>query len=82
LCLRVGVIVVDRKRDQVSLKFRATAAVDPERLARFVSSNKGSQFAPDGTLRFNLKATTSEAIMAQVTEVLNLLSPQPQPTQK
>src|SRR5438309_1885320 len=55
LCIRVGVNAIDRKRDTVTFKFRQNAAVDPEQLARFVSAQKGAQFAPDGTLKFVMK---------------------------
>src|SRR5271165_3134556 len=51
LCMKVGVNAIERKRDFVTLKFQQNAAVDPEQLARFVSSQRGAQFTPDGMLR-------------------------------
>ncbi len=66
LAIDVGATVVERKRDLMTIKFRQNATIDPEKLARFVSSNRGSQFTPDGTLKFSLK-------MNQPAEVLQSL---------
>src|SRR5438270_817937 len=73
LCLTVGVTNVERKRDLVSVKFRQNAAVDPERLARFVSSQRGAQFKPDGLLKFSMKATGAEEVLQQLKNVLQEL---------
>ena len=73
LCLTVGVTNVERKRDLVSVKFRQSAAVDPERLARFVSSQRGAQFTPDGLLKFSMKATGAEEVLQQLKNVLQEL---------
>src|SRR5438876_875366 len=73
LCLTVGVTNVERKRDLVSVKFRQNAAVDPERLARFVSSQRGAQFTPDGLLKFSMKATGAEEVLQQLKNVLQEL---------
>jgi transcription-repair coupling factor (superfamily II helicase) len=70
----VGVINIERKRDQVSLKFRPNAAVDPERLARFVSAQPGAQFTPDGVLRFSLKATSADQVLQQLRSLLEELA--------
>src|SRR6476646_10296613 len=61
--VRVGVNAIDRKRDVVTFKFRQTAAVDPEHLARFVSSQRGAQFTPDGMLKFALKANAADEVL-------------------
>ena len=66
LAIDVGATVVERKRDLMTIKFRQNATIDPEKLARFVSSHRGSQFTPDGTLKFSLK-------MNQPAEVLQSL---------
>ena len=58
----------------VTLKFRQNAAVDPEQLARFVSSQRGAQFTPDGTLKFVLKATAAEEVLRTMRNVLEQLS--------
>ena len=74
LSMRVGVASIDRKREQVSIKFTPNAAVDPERLARFVSSQRGAQFTPEGVLRFNLKATKAEEVLTLLQNLLGELT--------
>jgi transcription-repair coupling factor (superfamily II helicase) len=74
LAVRVGVTAIERKRDQVNIKFRPDAAVDPERLARFVSSQRGSQFLPDGTLKFPLKAISPPEVLANLQRVIEDLT--------
>ncbi|MGE5734044.1 MAG: transcription-repair coupling factor [Acidobacteriota bacterium] len=71
---RVGVIGIDRKRDQVSLRFRENASIDPERLARFVSSQRGAQFTPAGVLKFNLKALRADEVIASLRSLLDQLA--------
>jgi transcription-repair coupling factor (superfamily II helicase) len=75
--VRIGVNTIERKRDQVSIKFRQTAAVDAERLARFVASLRGAQFAPDGILKFTHQASTASEVLAYLKELLVDLSAQP-----
>jgi transcription-repair coupling factor (superfamily II helicase) len=72
--MRVGVNAIDRKRDQVTFKFRQNAAVDPEQLARFVSAQKGAQFTPDGMLKFALKPTAAEEVLRALRTVLEQLA--------
>src|SRR5205807_6444239 len=74
LSVAVGVINIERKRDLVTVKFRQNAAVDPERLARFVSSQRGAQFSPDGLLKFSLKATSPEQLLRQLESLLEELA--------
>ncbi len=74
LCMRVGVNAIDRKRESVSFKFRQNAAVDPEHLARFVSSQRGAQFTPDGMLKFTLKATAADEVLRSLRTTLGQLS--------
>jgi transcription-repair coupling factor (superfamily II helicase) len=74
--MAVGVTAIDRKRDQVSIKFRQNAPIDPGKLARFVASQRGSQFSPDGTLKFSVKAVTNEAILQTVRDLLEELAVQ------
>jgi transcription-repair coupling factor (superfamily II helicase) len=80
-CMRVGVVSIDRKRDVVSIKFRPNATVDAERLARFVSSQRGAQFTPDGTLKFTLKATSAQEVLNQLRNLLEDLLGTPAPAQ-
>src|SRR5215467_8482573 len=80
--IRVGVTAVERKRDQVSIKFRQNAAIDPGKLARFVAAQRGAQFTPDGTLKFSVKATSTEGILQTLRDLLEELAAQevPAPT--
>ncbi len=77
VAVRVGVNAIERKRDQVSIKFRQTAAVDPERLARFVASQRGTQFTPDGTLKFLQKATLPAEVLGNLKILLEELAGTP-----
>jgi transcription-repair coupling factor (superfamily II helicase) len=77
LAVRVGVNAIERKREQVSIKFRQTATVDPERLARFVASQQGTQFSPDGTLKFVQKATAAEGVLSHLKQLLEELAGTP-----
>jgi transcription-repair coupling factor (superfamily II helicase) len=75
LCNRVGVTKVERKRDLVSVNFTQNAAVDPEKLARFVSTQRGAQFTPGGTLKFLVKgATQAEEVLGRIRGVLEELT--------
>src|SRR3954471_3665580 len=74
LCMRVGVTAIDRKRESVTFKFRQNAAVDPEQLARFVSTQKGAQFTPDGMLKFGLKTSSADDVLRALRTTLEQLS--------
>ena len=74
LAVRVGATVMDRKRDQISIKFREDAVIDPEKLMRFVSSQRGTQFTPDGTLKFALKTMIAADVLAQIQKLLEDLA--------
>ncbi len=77
VAVRVGVNAIERKRDQISIKFRQTATVDPERLARFVASQRGTQFTPDGTLKFLQKATLPAEVLSNLKILLEELAGTP-----
>jgi transcription-repair coupling factor (superfamily II helicase) len=81
LAVRIGVNSIDRKRDQVSIKFRQNATIDPERLARFVASQRGTQFTPEGTLKFAQKVTAAGEVLAHLKDLLESLAAQPAATQ-
>jgi len=75
-CEKVGVAQVDRKRDQLHIRFTETAAVDPGRLMKLVSRNakRGAQFTPQGVLKFPLAATKPEEVLAEVRGLLEELA--------
>jgi transcription-repair coupling factor (superfamily II helicase) len=74
LCMKVGVVAIERKREFVTLKFRQDATVDPEQLARFVSAQRGAQFTPDGMLKFVLKARAAEEVLRGLRAVAEQLA--------
>jgi transcription-repair coupling factor (superfamily II helicase) len=74
LAVHAGVTAIERKRDLVSIKFRQNAAIDPGKLARFVSSQRGAHFAPDGTLKFILTPTTAEDVLGRLRALLEELA--------
>jgi transcription-repair coupling factor (superfamily II helicase) len=70
LSRRLGISGIDRRKDQITIRFSQQAAIDPELLARFVASERGSQFFPSGILKFTLRATNSEEVVARLKELL------------
>ena len=80
-CEKIGVSQVDRKRDQLHIRFTENAAVDPGRLMKLVAKNakKGAQFTPQGVLRFPLKGTKPEDVLLEVRILLEELAAQPTP---
>jgi transcription-repair coupling factor (superfamily II helicase) len=74
---RVGVAGIDRKQNIMHIKFTESAEIDPAKLAGFVASNKGAQFSPGGTLKFVLKTTAADAVIATVRDLLHQLADQP-----
>ncbi len=74
LSKRLGVAGIDRKRDQVHVKFAADARIDPQKLAQFVASNRGTQFSPSGTLRFALKSPQPGEVLSRIKDVLSGLA--------
>ena len=78
LAMRVGATAIERKRDLVSIKFRQNAEIDPGKLAKFVSSQRGAQFTPDGTLKYVSKAVSPAEVLAQLRGLLEELSPSAQ----
>ena len=75
LAMRVGATAIERKRDLVTIKFRQNAEIDPGKLAKFVSSQRGAQFTPDGTLKYVSKAVSPAEVLAQLRGLLEELSP-------
>ncbi|MBV8477537.1 MAG: transcription-repair coupling factor, partial [Acidobacteria bacterium] len=73
LAIRAGVTGIERKREQVSIHFRESANVHPERLMRFVAVESSAQFTPQGMLKFVLKSSRVEQVLGQLRNVLELL---------
>jgi transcription-repair coupling factor (superfamily II helicase) len=75
-CERTGVAQVDRKRDQIHIRFTGQASIDPGRLMKLVAQNakKGAQFTPQGVLRFPLQATEPKEILDEIRALLEALT--------
>ena len=78
LSQRIGVAQIERRREAVSIRFTEKAAVDPERLARFVAEEPGSQFTPAGVLKFSLKEKQPEQVLVRLKSLLGQLAGEPQ----
>jgi transcription-repair coupling factor (superfamily II helicase) len=74
LSQRIGVAQIERRRDAVSIRFTEKATVDPERLARFVHGEPGSQFTPAGILKFTLKEKQPELVLSRLKALLEQLA--------
>ncbi len=74
LSQRIGVAQIERRRDAVSIRFTEKATVDPERLARFVAAEPGSQFTPAGVLKFTLKEKQPDQILTRLKALLEQLA--------
>jgi transcription-repair coupling factor (superfamily II helicase) len=70
LARRLGVAAIERKREQVSVRFNPNAAIDPARLAQFVAASPGAQFTPAGILKFTLKATAPGEVLGILRSLL------------
>src|ERR1700691_3983024 len=71
--MRVGANAIERKRELVNIKFGPNAAIYPGKLARFVASQRGTQFTPDGTLKFSIKISSAEGILQTLRDLLEEL---------
>jgi len=79
--IRVGATAIERKREFMNIKFSQNASIDPGKLARFVASQRGTQFAPDGTLKFLIKINSAEGILQTLRDLLEELQAQEAPAQ-
>ncbi|PYV74570.1 MAG: transcription-repair coupling factor [Acidobacteria bacterium] len=71
--VEAGVTGIERKRDLISLKFRQDAPIDAAKLATFVSSQRGAQFLPDGTLKFTARELGPRQLLEQLQNLLENL---------
>ena len=72
-CERIGVAQVDRKREQVHLRFAPNAGVDPTRMMKLVArhAKQGAQFTPQGVLRFPLESREPVQMILEVRLLLD-----------
>src|SRR5438552_893812 len=76
---RLGVTGIDRRREQVSIRFAANAAIDAARLAEFVAAEhtRGAHFSPAGVLQFTQRAGAASEVLARLQELLGRLAAEP-----
>jgi transcription-repair coupling factor (superfamily II helicase) len=79
LCQRLGVTGIERRRDQVSIRFSERAAIEPDKLARFVAAQPGAQFLPTGILKFSMKAAQPAEVLQRLRELLEELAVEEKP---
>jgi transcription-repair coupling factor len=72
---RLLVQTVERKGDEVWIKFHEQAPVDAPRLAKLVRARRDASFRPDRVLRFRLRDRDGD-LLAQIQNVLQELQPQ------
>jgi hypothetical protein len=65
---------IERKADEMWLKFHSETPVAAERLTQFVRRRRGASLRPDGSLRFRLAAPQGE-FFAALQNVLQELQP-------
>jgi transcription-repair coupling factor (superfamily II helicase) len=75
-CERIGVAQIDRKRDQLHIRFAENAGVDPGRLMKLVAKNarRGAQFTPQGVLRYPLTSPKPDDVVAEIRALLDQLA--------
>ena len=66
---------VERKADEIWMKFHEQAPLDPLRLAHFVRQRRGASFRPDHVLRFRIRDRDAN-LLGQIQNVLQELHPQ------
>jgi len=78
-CERIGVAQIDRKRNELQIRFVENAAVDPGRLMQLVARNakRGAQFTPQGVLKLPLAATRPDEVLLEIQDILARLAPDP-----
>jgi transcription-repair coupling factor (superfamily II helicase) len=78
-CERLGIAQVDRKRNEVQIRFMENSIVDPQTLMRLVAKNakRGAQFTPQGLLKYPLAATRPDEVLLELHELLEKIAPAP-----
>ncbi|MFZ0961692.1 MAG: transcription-repair coupling factor [Terriglobia bacterium] len=72
---RLLVQTLERKGDEIWIKFHEQAPVDAQRLAKFVRGRREASFRPDRVLRFRARERDGD-LLTQIQNVLQELRPQ------
>ena len=75
-CERIGVSQIDRRRQELQIRFMENAPVDPQKLMRLVARNakRGAQFTPQGVLKLPLTATRPDESLLEMHDLLDQLA--------
>jgi len=75
-CERIGVAQIERKRDQLHIRFTENAGVDPGRLMKLVAKNakRGAQFTPQGVLRYPLTSPKPDDVLVEIHVLLDQIA--------
>src|SRR5579883_2124174 len=78
-CERIGIAQIDRKRDQLHIRFSEKANVDPVRVMKLVAQNakRGAQFTPQGILKYPLTQTRPDEVLMEIRLLLDELVTEP-----
>jgi transcription-repair coupling factor (superfamily II helicase) len=78
-CETIGIAQLDRKRNELQIRFMDKARVDPQQLMRLVARNakRGAQFTPQGMLKFPLASTRPDETILEIHDLLEKLTPEP-----
>ncbi|MGH9486376.1 MAG: transcription-repair coupling factor [Terriglobales bacterium] len=78
-CRQLGLTSLERRRDQLWLRFTPQARVDPQRIAELVERHCGAQFTPEGTLKLPFAVTGAAAVLAETSRLLAWLTAPTEP---
>jgi transcription-repair coupling factor (superfamily II helicase) len=75
-CEKIGVAQIDRKRDQLHIKFMDNANIDPGRLMKLVAkaAKRGAQFTPQGVLKYPLTGMKPDDVLIEIRMLLDQLA--------
>ena len=74
-CRELGIIGMERRQNQLWLKFSPKAPVNPQHLAGILERTPGAQFLPNGTLKLPFTASGPAAVLAETERMLSALQP-------
>ncbi len=64
------IATIERKGDEIRLRFREQTPVSPERLKRLLASRRGAIFRPDGNLRLPLRRQETDDVLGYLQNLL------------
>jgi transcription-repair coupling factor (superfamily II helicase) len=75
-CEKIGVAQIERKRDQLNIKFTENASIDPGRLMKLVAkaAKRGAQFTPQGVLKYPLTGMKPDDVLIEIRMLLEQLA--------